>query len=368
MFKGTHTVPPGQFSRTVARHGGRENAFTSHDYTGYFQTVARDRLELMMQLEADRMANLKLTAELVVPERKVVLEERLSRTDNEPSSLLNEQMVATQFLGHPYGRPVIGWEHEIRGLGLADALVFYQAHYAPNNAILIIAGDVTAADVKPLAEKYYGIIPARPVPPRLRAQEPPQIAARRVVLEDARVRQASLSRTYLAPSRAAGEKRHAMPLNVLAEILGGSQTSRLHRAAVLNDGVAASAGAWYDDISLDPSRFGFYATPRGGKDLAEVEAAIDKVIAEVLRNGVTQAELERAKVGMLASAVYGRDSLFNAARTFGTALTSGLTVAEIEAWPDLVNAVTIEQINEAARHVLDIRRSVTGLLLPKAPS
>jgi zinc protease len=368
MFKGTPSVPPGEFSKIVARNGGRDNAFTSQDYTGYFQTVARDRLELVMRLEADRMANLVLTDAVVDPERTVVLEERSSRTDNEPASLLYEQMSAAQFLNHPYGVPIIGWEHEIRGLTAADALAFYRTHYAPNNAVLIVAGDVAPAEVKALAEKYYGPVAARPVPPRRRAQEPAANAARRVVLEDARVRQPQLARSYLAPSRSAGEKRHAMPLIVLAEILGGGATSRLHRGLVLNGGVASSAGAWYDSVSLDQSTFTIYATPKPGGDLAAVEAGIDRVVGELLRDGVSAAEVERAKVGLLASAVYARDSLFGAARTFGAALTAGLSVDEIEAWPDLVRAVTLDEVNAAARYVLEPKRSVTGLLRPKPAS
>ena len=367
MFKGTAKTAPGEFSKTVARNGGRDNAFTSYDSTGYFQTVARDRLELVMTLEADRMANLRLTDEVVAPELKVVQEERLSRIENEPRSLLGEQMAAVQFYNHPYGRPVIGWPQELATLTTADAIAFYRRHYAPNNAILIVAGDVTAAELKPLAEKTYGRVAARPVPARVRPQEPPQLAARRVVLEDARVRQPGLTRTYLAPTRVAGAREHALPLVVLAEILNGA-TGRLQKALVLDGGVASSAGAWYDEDAIDLSRFGLAASPRSGGDLAAVEAGIDKVLAELLQNGVTAAELQRARTGLLANAVFARDSLYLATRTFGTGLAAGLTIDEIEAWPDLIGAVTVEQVNAAARHVFDPRRSVTGWLVPKPSS
>lgn len=367
MFKGTATTAPGEFSRTVARNGGRDNAFTSYDSTGYFQTVARDRLELVMTLEADRMANLRLTDDVVAPELKVVQEERLSRIENEPRALLGEQMAAVQFYNHPYGRPVIGWPQEIAQLTTADAIAFYQRHYAPNNAILIVAGDVTAAELKPLAEKTYGRVAARQVPPRIRPQEPPQLAARRVVLEDARVRQPGFNRTYLAPTRVAGDKQHALPLVVLAEILNGA-TGRLQTALVLNGGVASSAGAWYDEDAIDRSRFGFSASPKAGGDLTAVEAGIDKVIAELLRDGVTTAELQRARTGLLANAVFARDSLYLATRTFGNGLAAGLTIDEIEAWPELIRAVTVEQVNAAARYVFDPRRSVTGWLVPKPSS
>lgn len=368
MFKGTDKVPAGEFSKIVARNGGRDNAFTSFDYTGYFQAVATDRLELVMKLEADRMSGLVLAPDEVERELQVVLEERRARTDNEPRALLSEQVAAVQYLAHPYGIPVIGWEHELRRLTRADALDFYRTYYAPNNAVLVVAGDITAAELRPLAEKYYGTIPSRPVPPRVRPQEPPQIAARRVEMKDARVRQPSWTRSYLAPSRTAGERQYAVPLAVLSDILGGGSTSRLYRTLVIDEKVAAGAGAHYGGVSLDLTRFYLFATPRPGGSVAEVEAATDRVIDAILRDGVTQKELDRAKTGLLAGAIYARDSLRTAARTFGAALTSGLTIDEIEAWPDLVAAVTVEDVNAAARYVFDLRRSVTGVLLPQPAS
>jgi zinc protease len=367
MFKGTPNVPPGEFSKIIARNGGRDNAFTSQDYTAYFQNVARDRLELVMRLEADRMANLVLTEAEVTPELQVVLEERLSRTDNDPGSRLGEQMTAALYLNHPYGRPIIGWEHELRTLGLADAQAFYLAHYAPNNAILIVSGDVTVAEVKPLAEKYYGVIPPRPVAQRQRPQEPPRIAERRVVLQDAAVRQPSVSRSYHAPSRVAGATEHAVPLVVLAEILGGP-AGRLHKRLIQNGGIAASASAWYDDVAVDTSRFSLSISPKQGKTVSEAEAALDKTIAELLKDGVTAAEVARARTNLLAQAVFARDSSYVAVRAFGEALTAGLGVADVEAWPDLVGKVTAEQILAAARHVFDRRGSVTGVLLPEPAS
>ncbi|MCW5750317.1 MAG: insulinase family protein [Alphaproteobacteria bacterium] len=368
MFKGTPGIPPGEFSRIVARNGGRDNAFTAQDYTGYFQDVAKDRLELVMRMEADRMVNLVLTDELVLPERQVVLEERSQRTDNNPRALLGEQMQAMQFLAHPYRIPVIGWEHEIRQLTRQDALEFYRRHYAPNNAILIVAGDVTADEVRQLAERHYGPIPRREIAPRLRPQEPPQLAERRVSMEDQRVREPSWSRSYVAPAQKAGEAGMPYALTVLAEILGGGRTSRMQRALVLGDGPASSAGAWYDGTALDYGRFGLYATPKNGVGIEKLEAAMERVIAEIQRDGVTDAELARAKAGLEAAAIYARDSMSNAARTLGAALTSGLTVADVEAWPERIAAVTREDVQAAAREVLDLRRSVTGILLPKVRS
>lgn len=367
MFKGTPGVPPGEFSKIIAREGGRDNAFTSSDYTGYFQTIARDRLELVMRMEAERMSQLDPKEADAKPELQVVMEERLSRTDNNPGALFGEQLDAAQYLSHPYGRPVIGWPAEILRLTLADAMTFYRSHYAPNNAILIVAGDVRLAELKTLAEKYYGMIPMRPVPPRFRPQEPNQIAARRLSMTDGRVTQPSMRRSYLAPSRSAGEKQHAVPLAVLAEILN-APTGRLHRMLVKGDGPAVSAGAWYSSLSLDPATFGFGASPKRGRKLEEVEAALDGVIAGLLAEGVTDDEMRLARTGMQAETIYARDSLSGAARIFGVALTTGLTVEDVEAWPKLVDAVTREQVLAAARYVLDLRRSVTGYLLPKEQS
>ena len=191
MFKATKDLASGEFSKEVARNGGNENAFTGPDYTGYFQTIAKDRLELVMRMEADRMTNLVLAEDEVLRERDVVLEERSMRVDNNPSARFSEQMNAAQFLHHPYRMPVIGWRHEIEAYTREDSLEFYRTWYAPNNAILLVAGDIDAAELKPLAEKYYGSIPAREIPERVRVQEPPQAAARTVTLRDERVRQPS---------------------------------------------------------------------------------------------------------------------------------------------------------------------------------
>lgn len=367
MFKGTPNVPAGEFSRRVARVGGRDNAFTSYDYTGYFQTVARDRLEMVMRMEAERMASLQPKPGDAVPELQVVLQERLSRIENSPSALFGEQFDAVQYLSHAYGRPVIGWPQEVARLTLEDAMDFYRAYYAPNNAILIVAGDVSPSELRGLAEKHYGLVPMRPVPARIRPQEPPQLAARRISMADERVSQPSLRRTYLAPSRTSDAKQHAIPLTVLAEILSGP-TGRLYAALVQGDGPAVSASAWYSSVSLDPTTFGFGASPKTGRKLEEVEAGLDRVIAALLKDGVTEKELREAKIVLRAEAVYARDSLTGAAQIFGQALTSGLSVDDVENWPRLVEAVTAEQVLEAAKYVFDLRKSVTGYLLPKEQS
>jgi zinc protease len=366
MFKATDTLESGEFSREVARNGGNDNAFTGPDYTGYFQTIAKDRLELVMRMEADRMTNLILGEDEVLRERDVVLEERSMRVDNDPSSRFAEQMNAVQFLHHPYRIPVIGWRHEIEAYSREDSLDFYRTWYAPNNAILLVAGDIDAAELKPLAERYYGAIPAREVPDRARVEEPPQSAAREVVMTDPRVRQPSLMRSYLAPSFNSGETKHAYPLDVLAEILGGTSTSRLYRALVIEKKIATSAGAFYRGSALDLATFRLYGSPRPDVSMDELEAAIDAELARLEDEPITEDEVARATKRLVAEAVYARDSLSGAVRSFGIALTTGRTVEDVEAWPERIAAVTASDVNEAAAYVLRAGRSVTGRLEPAA--
>ena len=366
MFKGTKKREPGEFSEIVARNGGHENAFTSHDYTAYFQTIAVDKLETVMELEADRMTNLVITPKEVEPERQVVLEERRSRTDNNPGAILGEHINASLFLNHPYRNPIIGWEHDIKALNIERILAFYKRFYRPNNAILVVAGDMAAEKLKPLAEKYYGFIPAGPPVKRSRAQEPLHKSARRVTHRDKRVRQPSWRRTYLAPGLLWGDKRHAYPLQLLSNIVGGGASSRLYRKLVVEDKVAVSAGAYYAGDGNGPGRFVFYASPSVDVSMDDLEKAVEAEIAKFIKNGVSERELKRAKVRMQAEAVYARDSLSGGARSLGSSLAVGIPVSEVEAWPDRIEAVTLVQVSDAARATFDERRSVTGLLLPEA--
>ena len=368
MFKGTDSLAPGEFSRIIAANGGRENAFTSQDFTAYFQTIKNDRLEIVMRHEADRMANLRLTDELVLPERDVVLEERRSRVDNEPSSQLGEMVRAATFLNHPYRLPVIGWANEIATLTTEDAIAFYRRWYAPNNAVLVLAGDVTAAEVRPLVEAAYGAVPARAVPARIRVGEPAHLAPRRVTLESPRVRQPSLSINYLAPSYNTATGSEAYALQLLDEILGGGLTSRLYRALVVEQGLAVGAGSSYGASNLDLSTFSFYASPRPGVEMADLEAALRAEIARLLSEGVSDAEVAAAKRRKRAGAIYARDNLRTGPRLFGTALSIGRSVAEAEAWPERIAAVATAEVNAAAREVLRELRSVTGVLLPEPTS
>jgi zinc protease len=364
MFKGTPSIPPGEFSKIVARIGGRDNAFTTADYTGYYQNIAVDRLEQVMKMEADRMHNLTLDDQNFTTEKAVVIEERRSRTDNNPGATLHEQMEAALYLNSPYHRPVIGWLSEIEGLSRDDAIAFYRRWYAPNNAILVVAGDVDAEVVRPLAEKTYGALTASDVPARLRLKEPPPVAARTVVLKDGRVRQPSWSRMYLAPSYQAGDKTLAYPLQVLAEVVGDGATSRLYRSLVVEQGLAAAASAAYDPTAVDLTTFMVAAVPRPGVALERLEAAVDKELRAIASGAIKAEEVERAKSRLRANVAYARDSLHTGARVLGEALATGQKVDDVESWPTRIGQVTPDEVARAAREVLDAQRSVTGLLLP----
>jgi len=368
MFKGTKTVKSGEFSAKVAAIGGQENAFTSSDYTAYYQRVTPETLEEMMTLEADRMENLVLSQESILAERSVVNEERNSRTENNPGSLLREAMSATLYQNHRYGVPVIGWQHEVNALTKDDAIAYYDKFYTPNNAILVVAGDIEAETVKALAEKTYGKVKRRAEPgDRVRPSEPTPRAARRVEMQDTRVRTPSFQRQYLVPSYNNGAEGEAEALDVLSEIVAGGSTGRMYKALVIGDKVASNAGAWYQGGALDSTEFGFWGSPRGDKTLEEVEAATDKVIAKLLADGVTQKEVERAQNRLIRSAIFARDSQATLARIYGGSLALGSTLEEIAAWPDKIRSVGAEDVNRVARKYLKLKRSVTGYLKPEAP-
>ncbi|MBP9950876.1 MAG: insulinase family protein [Cypionkella sp.] len=368
MFKGTDKVPPGQFSARVEAQGGNDNAFTTSDYTAYFQRVAADRLDLMMEMESDRMRNLRLTEEDVKTERDVILEERAQRTDSDPGSLLNEQMAAAQFLNSPYGIPVIGWRREMAQLSRQDALDFYQANYAPNNAILVVAGDVQPDAVLSMAQKYYGpVAPSDKIKPRVRPQEPPQLAERRMVLADERVSEPYLVRTYLAPNRHSGDQKEAAALTLLAELLGGSGTTSVFaRALQFDTQTAVWSSAFYDATTVDPDTFGVALGPVPGVSLAEAEAAMDKVIAKFLKDGVDAKDFARIKTQIRADDIYARDDSGGLARKYGAALAVGLTIEDEQSWSLVLQSVTEDEVMAVARKVLTRDNAVTGWLTPKA--
>jgi zinc protease len=365
MFKGTAKHPAGEFSQTVLRIGGNENAFTSTDYTGYFQRVPREQLPRMMEFEADRMTGLILKDENVLPERDVVLEEYNMRVANNPDARLTEQIMAALYLNHPYGRPVIGWRPEIEKLDREDALAFYRRFYAPNNATLVIAGDVDAKDVRPMVERTFGAVAAQPAIParRLRPQEPEPVAPRTVTLSDPRVEQPSVKRYYLVPSANTAAAGESPALDVLAQLMGNGSNSYLYRALVVDRPLAVSASAGYQGTSLDATQFVIAASPKPGVDFAQIEQVFDSVIADVAQNPVRAEDLERVKTQLIAEAIYAQDNQATLARWYGAALTSGLSVEDIRSWPDRIRAVTADQIREAAEKWLDKKRSVTGYLI-----
>ena len=365
MFKGTDAHPAGEFSQLVSRIGGNENAFTSYDYTAYYQRVSRDQLATMLAFEADRMTGLVLKDENVLPERDVVLEEYNMRVGNSPDARLTEQIMAALYLNHPYGRPVIGWHQEIEKLNREDALEFYKRFYAPNNATLILAGDVSVDDVRPMVEAAYGKIPPQPsIPPRrIRPQEPTPAGPRTVTLADPRVEQPSVRRYYLVPSAVTAAPEQSAALEVLAQLMGTGSNSMLYRALVVDKPLAVSAGAWYQGTGVDPTQFGISASPKPGVEFPQVEQAIDEVIAKLAQAPVPAEDLERTKTQMIAQAVYAQDSQTTLARWYGAAITVGLSVDDVRAWPDRIRAVTAEQVREAAQKWLDKKRSATGYLI-----
>ena len=365
MFKGTKAHPEGEFSARVAAVGGDDNAFTAEDYTAYHQTVAKQHLKLMMEFEADRMANLRITDASLLPERKVILEERGMRIDNRPGARLGVAMNATLYVNSHYRIPTIGWTHEMKTLDRADALAFYDRYYTPNNAIVVVAGDVTPDEVKKLAEETYGKVARRAdPPPRTRLKDPRPDAARLVTLRDPRVTQPSFRRLYLAPSEHTGKPGESEALAVLADILGGGTTSRLYRQLVVEQGIAEGVSAGYDAGPIGDTAFSLYGIPRGSTTVEQLGTAFDKVIADLIANGVTPQELARAKERVRAAVIYSEDSPRTLAYAVGAALATGDTLAQVQSWPQRIAAVTAADVQAVARRYLGTRDSVTGYLLP----
>lgn len=369
MFKGTDKLAPGELSKTVTANGGMDNAFTSYDYTAYFQRIASDRLPLIMEMESDRMANLKIGEDDWKAERQVVLEERAQRTDSDPSALFAEERDATLFYNHPYGRPVIGWRQEMEGLTREDAIKWYDDHYSPNEAVLILAGDVTPERARELAEQYYGPIAAKgEAAPRQRPQEPQQRAPRQIEMVDARVPQPVLTRSFLAPERNPGDQKPAAALTVLAELLGGSmQTSVLGRELAMQ-GKALWVNAGYEGLAVDPTSFAIAMVPADGMDRATAEAELDRVLQKFLKDGPNAADLERVKTSIRAAKIYARDSAHGRAYDYGQGLATGLTIEDVNDWPDILSAVTAEDVSKAAEALLSSKATVTSWLLPAPPA
>ncbi|SEI22196.1 zinc protease [Rhizobium tibeticum] len=365
MFKGTNEHPAGEFSAKVAELGGDENAFTSSDYTAYFQTVTPDSLLTMMEFEADRMRHLKLSDAVIVPERDVILEERRSRIEASPEALLDEEMQATLYQNHPYRFPVIGWMHEMERLNGGDAMAFYDRYYAPNNAILVIAGDVDVASVGKMAMEIYGRIPrGRELAPRVRPQEPEQNTKRTVVLTDPRVTIPSFQKSWVVPSYRTGEPGEGESLDLLSEILGGTR-SRFYQELVMKRAIASSASASFGGRSLDATSFTVYGSPLSEAKIDDLEDAIDAEIRKIIEAGVTEVELEKAKNRLVRSTIFARDSPVEMAQIFGEALATGSTAADVQKWPERIRAVTTAEVQAVAKKYLNLDRSVAGYLLPR---
>ncbi len=364
MFKGTETMAPGELSAVVEANGGRDNAFVSWDYTGFFQRVAADRLELMIEMEADRMVNLSFTEAEWLPERDVILEERGQVLESRVGAQFNEAMLAALYKEHPYGVPILGWRHDMEQLTGEMAMEFYRAHYGPNNAIAVIAGDVDTDEALALAEAHYGPLPPNPNIVRVpRPSEPPHLAARRLVFEDTRVGTPYVSRMYLAPVRQSGDQSEAAALQMLAALLGGSSTtSVLERRLNFEEGIALSAWAGYNGLARDYGVFNIGMAPVDGVSLEEGEAALDRVIAAFLEEGVDQEQFERVRRQLRASEIFALDDTQRRARQFGIALSVGLTIDDVTGWIDALEAVTPEDVIAAGEMLLDKRASVTGFL------
>ena len=365
MFKGTKSVPPGEFSSRIAAAGGRENAFTSSDYTAYFQQLHKSKLPLAMKLEADRMRNLAITDAEFAKEIKVVMEERRMRTDDEPHALMSEKLMAAAYQEHPYQRPVIGWMSDLLTLSAADARDWYKTWYTPNNATLIVAGDVKASEVFALAQRYYGSIPARKLPPRKNYEEPPQSGIKRIVVK-APAELPYLVMAYHAPVlREAQEDWKPYALEVLTGILDGNESARLNKSLVREQRIANNVGVGYDSASRGPAMFTLEGTPGEGKSAADLEAGLRAQIAQLVQDGVSEAELQRVKAQVTASEVYKLDSVFYQAMQIGQMESVGLGYKAIPVMLQKLQAVTAQQVQDVARELFQDDNLSVAVLDPQ---
>ncbi len=363
MFRGTKQVPGDLYAQTIAKNGGEENAFTTHDYTAFYEQIAADRLKLAMDLEADRMANLDLSDSNVATERDVVLEERRMRVENNPQALMGEQMEAALHMSHPYGRPVLGWPDEVRRIDRVSAQDFYKHHYAPNNATLIIAGDVTPDQIRVMAQAEYGKVAARPLQPRAEYSEPPRLTETRMTLVRSDIQVPTFQRIYRVPSYAQASPGQAESFEILAQVMGGDQTATLYRVLVEEKKLATDAGASYDGYARDAGEFSVYAVPRPGVSLETLEKAVDQVMQGFVNAPAKASDLVRAKTQLVASVTYRRDSQFAMASAYGQALMIGLTADDVNEWPARIRAVDAADVQKAAQR-LNRRNAVAAYLEP----
>lgn len=365
MFKATKKLKTGEYSDIIARHGGQQNAFTGYDATSYYVDIAKEKLPLVMDLEADRMRGLRPSDEDASKEKDVIIEERRMRTDNNPAALLSEQVNAALYRHHPYHLPVIGWRHEMETLTKNDALDFHEKYYHPNNAILIVSGDITAAELKPLAEKYYGNLKPAKIPTRRWNQEPPQLGARRITLHHENVKQPIFARSYATDSMGYGKKENALPLFVLSQVLAGGRSSRLYQSLAVEQKIATAVDANYNPFAMGPAEFSFDLTPEGNTPLEKLETALDEQIAKLLKDGISDAELTRAKTQLKASSLFERDGLSETARAVGWVVITGQDISYFTHWSEKIDAITSAQMLAAAHDAFNMNASVTALLLPE---
>lgn len=367
MFKGTDNLAPGEFSKTVKKLGGNDNAFTAQDYTAYYQTVAKEHLGTVMEMEADRIVHLSPPPAEVASEHKVILEERRQRIDNDPRALFGEQMRAALYVNHPYGTPVIGWMHEMERLNWDIADAFHRQWYSPSNAILVVSGDITAEELKPIAERIYGALPPVGVPERMRTQVPKMAGEKRIVFRHPEIRQPYFERILIAPGYRQ-DKEESLALQLLEEAISGGPTTRLYRTLAVEQKVASGAGLYYRSDAWDDGEIGLYATPVVGVSLEQLEQAFEEELRLIAGSGITRDELALAKERLKAKAVYARDSLTGPAMIVGRALTTGASLEDVENWPQMIDAISLEHVNAAAAKYLNPDENgppqVTGYLLP----
>ena len=365
MFKGTRSMPAGEYSRVIAAAGGRDNAFTSADFTGYFAMLQKSHLELALKLEADRMVNLTLAPEEFAKEIKVVMEERRLRTDDKPRSLIYEQLMAAALTAHPYRNPIIGWMSDLENMRVEDARDFYRRWYAPNNAIVVVVGDAAPEEVFALVEKHFGAIAARELPPRKPQDEPAQLGERRITVK-APAELPYVTMTFRTPPLRDPEREwEPYALEMLAEVLSGSDASRLTRTLVREERVASSAGASYYGIARGSGFFYLSATPTPGRSVAEVEQALRREMRKIIDEGVAVEELERVKAQAVAEHVYQRDSMFFQARQIGTLEMTGISHRTVDLQLEKLRAVTPEQVREVARKYFQVDALTVATLDPQ---
>lgn len=368
MFKGSNAIKPGDFSKIIRSWGGEDNAFTSWDYTAYFQSIAKEYLPKVMAFEADRMVNLAPPADQVKSELQVIIEERRQRTDNDPRTLFSEQLRASLFNTSAYGIPIIGWKDEMPKLEWRHAKDYYKKWYAPNNAILIVSGDITAAELKPLAEKYYGVLKSREVPAHIRPTIPAFAAEQKLTLHHEDVREPALLQAWLAPSYLEN-KKESLALQVLVEMISGGSSTRLYQSLVSTQKLASSIDLSYQGDDRGVGSIWLYSNPVPGVSLDSLQAAFAREINLMIDEPLKQEDLERAKTRLIDSAIYARDSVSGPAMIIGQSLAAGATLDDVETWPEQISKVSGADVQAVLKKYLSPTdpafKPVTGFLLPK---